>query len=243
MEKRAYDHASVVTVHSHSNGEFLVRQKKIAREKLVTLHNWVEIEPCDMSYAPNVYRKRLGLENKFIFFFGGVLGPSQGIDLLLDAAKKIQDIPETVILLLGDGIEKERLEQRAQDEGLTNVVFHPFLSKEAYKEFLMEVDGGLVSRTIKNKTPVVPGKILGYMGAGLPVLAFLNKESDGHLIIQDAKCGYSEVSDGVEKAASLMRKMIREKDSLRELGLNGHQYALQNFSKKVCVDKLERYLY
>ena len=242
MERNAYDCADVVTVHSRSNGAFLAKQEKVSPEKPVTLHNWVEIGDSDTSRGSNGYRRRLGLENKFVFFFGGVLGPSQGLDLLLDAAKEIRDIPEVVILLVGDGTEKDRLEERTQNEGLTNVVFHPFLAKEAYKRLLREIDVGLVSLTSKNKTPVVPGKILGYMGAGIPVLAFLNRESDGHGIVQEARCGYSEVSDSVKKAAHLMRKMVLDQDSLRGLGQNGYRYALQNFSKKVCVDKLERYL-
>jgi glycosyltransferase involved in cell wall biosynthesis len=86
---------------------------------------------------------------------------------------------------------------------------------------------------------VVPGKILGYMAAGIPVLAFLNRESDGHQIIKEARCGYSEVSDDSSRAAQLILKMFEEKKRLKEVGSNGYQYALRNFSKKVCVDKLE----
>lgn len=89
---------------------------------------------------------------------------------------------------------------------------------------------------------MVPGKILGYMAAGVPVLAFLNRESDGHQIIRDAHCGYSDVSDDAQRAAHLMLKMFEEKSRLRELGSNGYQYAIGNFSKKVCVDKLESLL-
>ena len=117
-----------------------------------------------------------------------------------------------------------------------------FVSKEEYTKLLNEIDVGLVCLTSKNKTPVVPGKILGYMAARIPVLAFLNQESDAHRIIHEARCGYSYVPDDAERAAQMIIKMYREKDLLRELGLNGYQYAVRNFSKKVCVDKLESLL-
>ena len=239
MEKNAYDSADVVTVHSANNGEFLLRSGRVDAAKLVTLHNWVDVGAYEDTQNDSFYRKKMGLENAFIIFFGGVLGPSQGLDLIVDAAKEIQNVKDIIILIVGDGSEKERLMNRVRQENLTNIIFHPFISKDEYGKLLKEVDVGLVCLTSKNKTPVVPGKILGYMAAGIPVLAFLNRESDGHQIIKEARCGYSEVSDDAARAAQLMLKMFEEKKRLKEVGMNGYQYAVRNFSKKVCVDKLE----
>lgn len=239
MEKKAYDYADVVTVHSPSNGAFLTERQKIEASKLLTLHNWVDVGAYEEPQNEGYYRKKLNLENAFIIFFGGVLGPSQGLDLIVDAARDISSEKDIVMLFAGDGTEKERLMDRVRQAGLQNVIFHPFVSKEEYGKLLKEVDVGLVCLTTKNKTPVVPGKILGYMAAGIPVLAFLNKESDGHQIIREAACGYSEISDDVHKAAQLILKMYDEKDRLKEMGMNGYRYAVQHFSKQVCVDKLE----
>ena len=178
-------------------------------------------------------------EKVFIIFFGGVIGPSQGLDLIVDAAKAITKEKDIVILLVGDGSEKESLMRRVQRNNLKNIIFHPFVSKEDYGKILEEVDVGLVCLTAKNKTPVVPGKILSYMAAGIPVLAFLNRESDGHQIINEARCGYSAVSDDAKVAAGMIMKMYEERNRMRELGMNGYRYAVQHFSRRICVDKLE----
>jgi len=239
MERKAYRYADVVTVHSPSNGEFLLKQRKVPVSKLVTLYNWVHVGAYEEPRNSGFYRNRLHLEKAFIVFFGGVLGPSQGLDLIVDAAKEIQHLEEIVILITGDGMEKDRLMKQTRRADLKNVIFHPFVSKEEYGKLLREVDVGLVCLTAKNKTPVVPGKILGYMAAGIPVLALLNRESDGHQIIHEARCGYSDIPDNPQKAAQMIIKMYEEKDRLKELGLNGYQYAVKNFSRKVCVDKLE----
>jgi glycosyltransferase involved in cell wall biosynthesis len=185
----------------------------------------------------------LNLKKAFIIFFGGVLGPSQGLDLIMGAAKEIRNQKQIVFLIAGDGTEKERLMKSVRQDDLENVIFLPFISKEEYRELLKEVNVGLVCLSAMNKTPVVPGKILGYMAAGIPVLAFLNQESDGHQVIQEARCGYSTVSDDVHKAAQMIIKMYEDRNRLKELGLNGYQYAIQHFSKKVCVDKLESLLH
>uniref|UniRef100_UPI002FDA1C93 glycosyltransferase n=1 Tax=Dissulfurispira sp. TaxID=2817609 RepID=UPI002FDA1C93 len=124
--------------------------------------------------------------------------------------------------------------------GLKNVKFGPFVSKDEYPMLVKDADVGLVSLSSKNKTPVVPGKILGYMAASVPVIAFLNKESDGHKIIKDAQCGYSEVSNNVEKAVEAIIKIYNERHRLKEYGENGFNYVKDNFEKDVCIRHLEK---
>lgn len=239
IEKKAYQDAHIITAHSAGNREFLINAKGLSPDNTITLHNWIDLEATEERQRKSRFRERYGLENKFIFFFGGVIGPSQRLDLIIEAAKELRRVNDLVILILGDGTEKSRLQRLTHDFALGNVVFQPFVSKDDYRLLLQEVDVGLVCLSTKNKTPVVPGKILGYMAAGLPVLAFLNRESDGHHIIRKANCGFSEVSDDAGKAVSLMLKMYKEKQSLREYGENGFRYATEHFSKEVCVDKLE----
>ena len=239
MEKKAYDCADVVTVHSSGNQTFLLDKGKVPASKLVTLHNWVDVGEYKEHRDCNFYRKTLNLEDAFILFFGGVLGPSQGLQLLVEVAKEIRNQKQIVILLAGDGMEKEYLIGQAKQASLKNIVFHPFVSREEYEQLLNEVDVGLVCLSPKNQTPVVPGKILSYMAAGIPILAFLNRQSDGHQIIREACCGYSVISDNAQKATQIVMKMYNEKDNNKELGMNGYDYAKKNYSKKACVDKLE----
>lgn len=239
MEHDIYRLADQITVHSDGNREFLVEKKKISQDKIVTLHNWVDIEAYRAFDTDGFYRKRFGIEGKFVFFFGGIIGPSQGLDRAIEAADKVKDVEDIVLLFVGDGTEKERLMEKVKDKNLRNVIFQPFVTKEDYGKILKEIDVGLVSLSNKNRTPVVPGKILGYMAAGVPVLAFINRESDGHRIISEAQCGYSIVSDDSGKLAEMMLHMHKEREKLKNIGHNGYRYAVEHFSKKVCVDKLE----
>ena len=238
IEKSAYTDADVITVHSKGNRDVLTKRKHVSSEKVTVLHNWIDIKEYEKTSENNYFRKKLNLEGKFIFFFGGVMGPSQGLDLLLKAAKRIEEHENIVFLFAGDGLEKERLKKLADKLSLKNVIFHPFVSKDEYQLLLKEIDVGLVCLSAKNKTPVVPGKILGYMAACVPVVALLNQESDGHQIISDAGCGFSDVSNDVAKAGNLLLKIYGDKEDLNQYGTNGYNYVLKNFLKKVCVDKI-----
>ena len=92
-------------------------------------------------------------------------------------------------------------------------------------------------------TPVVPGKILGHMAAGLPVAAFLHTASDGHALIAEAQCGVSANSADLAACVQSLQSLISKSDeSFKQIGLAGTRYATEHFSKEVCVTQLEAML-
>ena len=58
--------------------------------------------------------------------------------------------------------------------------------------------------------------------------------------MEDARCGLATVSDNEEKMFKLAERMYLEKEKLSVYGKNGFQYALNHFTKDVCLDKLEK---
>ncbi|MEK7062114.1 MAG: hypothetical protein AAB940_00005, partial [Patescibacteria group bacterium] len=111
---------------------------------------------------------------------------------------------------------------------------------EEYPYLVKDFDVGFVCLSSDNKTSFVPGKILGYMAASKPILAFLNKESDGFTALKEANCGYAANSDNLEEAEKITRKIYAEKDKLKEMGENGFKYASDNLTVAAVVEKLEK---
>ena len=120
--------------------------------------------------------------------------------------------------------------------------FKGFVSREVYPDLLRICSIGLICLSPQNQTPVVPGKILGYMAAGLPVAAFLQSSSDGHGVVKSAQCGFSADSADKDACVQAMRGLMLLSDSFVKMGQNGKIYATENFSKEVCVSKLESML-
>ena len=239
MEYNAYKNADMITLHSEGNFDFIAKKYPQFKDKMHILHNWVEVNSFENISRTNEFRVRYGLENKFIILFAGVIGPSQGLDFVIKVAEEVKDIEEVCFLIVGDGMEKKKLEDIAKEKRLNNVIFKPFVSKKDYPKLVADCDVGLVCLNSLNKTPVVPGKILGYMAAGKPVLAFLNKESDGHKIIETAKCGYSCFSDDLDKAIVITKKIYFNKDKLENMGKNGYKFVRENFDRDVILNKIE----
>ena len=224
----------MIFVHSMGNANFISTKYSCngngIDRKIVVLHNWIDVIGFKgLDETAGIFRKIYGLEDKFVILFAGVMGPSQGLDFVIAVAEKVKDYKDIVFLLVGDGMEKENLLKIVEDKKLKNVIFKPFVSQNEYPKLAKDADVGLVSLTSKNKTPVVPGKITGYMAASIPVLAFLNKESDGHKIISDADCGYSCLFGDIESAVNLVMKMYKDRPVLKEKVLNGLNYVSSNF--------------
>lgn len=235
MEKKVYAMADTIVVPSESHKNYLNQKRAVALEKLAVIPHWIDISPFERAKNTGRFRKQYSLEGKLIFLFAGVLGPSQGLGLILDLADKVRTKTDISFLIIGEGSEKERLVKLAKRKNLSNVYFEPFVSAEDYPNLLKEVDVGLIVLTEKNTTPAVPAKLMGYMAAGLPVVAFLHKESDGNLIVKDACCGYSAFSSDKRESLSIIEQIYEEKAKLVEYGANAYNYTRKHFQKEVCI--------
>ena len=242
LERYAYRTADIVTVHSEGNHRMVLQQHPELGERLRILHNWVDIDHHDGGHAAVDFRNKWGITQKHVAVFAGVMGPSQYLDLVLEVAGRMRDETDLLFLLVGDGKEKERLQQVAKERRLTNVRFEGFIAREVYPDLLAACTIGLVCLSPQNKTPVVPGKILGHMAAGLPVAAFLHTASDGHAMIREAGCGVSANSADLDACVTALTGLIRHDDDIKRMGDSGRRYAIDHFSKQVCVSQLEAML-
>lgn len=243
IERKVYETADKITFHSEGGMKFLMEKKKVDSEKIATIYNWVDVAPYQNLTKNLSFRRQWGLENKFIILFAGIMGPAQGMEFVAEVAKKVSDMKDIVFLLVGDGMEKGKIEKLIKEYGLENIIIKPFVSKDDYPYLVKDADVGLVCLSNNNKTPFVPGKFLGYMAAGKPVLAFLNKESDGFALIEKAKCGYAATSEDIGLAAELVKQIYSQKNKLKEIGENSFQYVNENLTLDVVLKKIEELIF
>lgn len=243
MEKKVYRRAEIIIVPSDNHAKYLEANRGVLAAKLHVIPHWIDTGPYDSAPTSNRFRKLWGLENKFIFFFGGVLGPSQGLELILEAADSLSSVPDVSFLFVGDGTARPQLEKIVGDKKLKNVLFKPFISSKEYPELVKEMDVGVVTLTSKNTTPAVPAKIMGYLAGGIPVVATLHKESDAIRIVNDAKCGFTAVSSDHKSVLSAFRSAYENRASLKKLGENGRKYLDNHFKKERLIVEWDKIIH
>ena len=84
-----------------------------------------------------------------------------------------------------------------------------------------------------------PAKISAYMAAARPIIAVLNGE--GADVINEAECGWSLPAGDAEGFAKLAIELSQlDKNVLEEKGTKGFEYYNKYFTKKKCLEHLDR---
>lgn len=112
-------------------------------------------------------RAELGLEGRFVVGWAGSFRPFHQLDQLVHAAR---EVPDVVLLLVGDGPERPRLERLVREAGVvarfTGMVPHDDLPR-----LLSAMDAGVVLAQAGAPFHYSPLKAAEYLAAGVPVVA------------------------------------------------------------------------
>ena len=160
----------------------------------------------------------------YLAVYVGVMGPQDGVDLLLESiAYVVEQRPQrdTLFALIGGGSEFERLKTVASQKGLDDVVrFTGPLWGEALAAYLSTAEVGVAPdplNPMNDKSTM--NKILEYMAYGIPVVLY--DLTEGRRSAGDAAL-YARPNDPADFAAQVMR--LLDSESLRhELGARGRK--------------------
>tara|TARA_B100000287_G_C20560602_1_gene752272 strand:- start:162 stop:1103 length:942 start_codon:yes stop_codon:yes gene_type:complete len=166
-----------------------------------------------------------------ILMYGGIMGHSQGLDVILDAAKILEKYASIKFLLVGDGAKKECLIQKSKQLKLSNIKILDSVNSDKYNLILNSVDIGIVHLLdLKIFEGAIPSKIFELMAYKIPIIMGINGESK-ELFYDEGKC---VIYFQPEKASSLAKAILNYFDDKKKLN---------NISKKgyaFCRDKFDR---
>jgi colanic acid biosynthesis glycosyl transferase WcaI len=238
IERFCYKKASLITVHSQGNKDHIVHEKNIGEEKVKVVKNWIDTDETKPLPRDNEFARKHNLNGKFIVGYAGTLSISQGLLSIVDAANILRNREDIEFFIVGDGIEKQKMMDKAKEYNLDNMRFLGMQPKTVYPYIVASSDVGLVTLNSKVKTPVVPSKILSMMAAARPVLASLPLEGDAPKLIEESGCG---MCIGPENPIQLAEKIVYlagNKDICRKFGEQGRDYVVRNLSFKKTFDDI-----
>jgi glycosyltransferase involved in cell wall biosynthesis len=163
-----------------------------------------------------------GNENLVVYL--GVMGPQDGIDLLLASIEYIvknKSRHDTLFVLIGDGTERHPLKTEAKSRGLDSFVkFTGRLPDCEVGAYFSTADIGVApdpKNAMNDKSTM--NKILEYMGYGLPVVLY--DLTEGRRSAEDAAL-YARPNDPIDFAEKVLT--LLDSESLRrELGQRGRK--------------------
>jgi len=228
-----YRYADKIGVMSPSNLLFFSKRKKDI-SKFEVLFNWSEIP--FISEPDGQFRRKLNLDNKTVFFYGGNIGHAQKMMNLVNLAKKFRYDSRVHFLFVGKGDAVEMIKQEKELNSISNLTLLPAVDQVTYFKMLNEFDIGIFSLHPEHKTHNFPGKLLGYMGYSKPILGCVNEGNDLMEIINDSKAGFVVDSNDANGLYNAAKHLIDSEELRKKMGENGRDLLAKQFSvKNACL--------
>lgn len=215
-----------------------IADRGIEREKISVIKNGVDLDLFTPGPRDNAVREQLGLQGKFVATYIGTHGMAHGLGTILDAAARLKNDDRFRFVLIGEGAEKAQLVERAQREGLTNVVFLGQQPHARIPDYVRAADVTLV--LLRGKAlfkTVIPSKIFEFMGAGRPIVLGVDGEARG--IVEQAQAGVFVPPESGEELAATLVRLSQSPERLTRMGERGRSYVESHFSRRVLA---RRYL-
>lgn len=182
------------------------------------------------------------LDDGFAVVFAGNVGTGQALEVMVEAAALLKDVPQIRFVVFGKGSRWDWLHEQVQARGLTNlhlpgrfpVNTMPGLMQKAGALLVTLADEPIFALT-------VPNKVQAYMAAGRPILACLNGE--GARLVEEAQAGLSVPAHDAKALAAAVLQLYRMSPEERaHLGANGRRYFKAHFDHDKLVDELMAHL-
>jgi len=199
--------ASDVVVMDRFMAERVGRKADVAA-KMVAMPPWPhETEVQDIAHAENPFRKKHGLEGKFVVMYSGNHSPANPIGTVLEAAERLRDEARVVFMFIGGGGAKKDVEEKIA-AGCANVRSLPYQPLAEIRYSLSAADVHVVSIGNEVVGIVHPCKVYGAMAMSRPVLLLGPNPSHVSDLIAEHRIGWHLNHGDVDGAVATIRGML-----------------------------------
>ncbi len=213
-----------------------VENKTAERAKCKVVYSGMDIESFLNAKHDLDLKKKLGIKpDALIVGTLARLFHLKGYDHIVRIARDaIQQVPNALFLLIGDGILRDRLEKEIAEAGLKeHFVFAGLISPEQIPNYLSIIDV-LVHLSLREG---LPRSVVQSLASGKPAVAF-NLDGTPEVLI-NGKTGYITEPYEIDKVANYLITLLSRKNLREEMGNNGRELVKHKFDWKTMVRELE----
>lgn len=235
-----YRRAQRIVVVTEALKEELISRWGVPESRIAVVENGVDIDRFKPQTDRDALRRQLGLDGRFVAAYIGTLGYAHGLETVLRAAERVSAMGcrDVLFLLVGEGADKERLQNMAAQARLENVRFMDQQPREVMPSLINAADVCLV---LLRRAPVfrtvLPSKMLEFMACGRPVVLGVDGYARG--LLERGQAGVYIEPEDVEGLTAAVVELARDPERRRQLGENGREFVATHFSR---AGSAQRYL-
>lgn len=241
LEAKLYRKSVLVT--GQTQGICKSINERFPEVKTYWLPNGVDVSYYDPLTATGNWRKENGFkDNDVLFLYAGIIGLSQGLEIILAAAEKLKDKESYKFILLGSGPEKEKLQAIQKEKQLMNVYFFDAVSKTQMPQIVKASDVSIIPlRKLDLFLGAIPSKIFENLAMEKAVILAVDGEAR-ELFVNQGKCALYSEPENVEDLVNKVLLLANDAPLRKQLGEKGRTYVEQNFNRNTIAQNFHREL-
>jgi colanic acid biosynthesis glycosyl transferase WcaI len=241
LEKLLYRRAARVVAVTHGIQARLV-ERGVNPSKVELIPNGANTDLFAYSETGRrAVRDKLRLDDKFVVLYAGIHGIAQGLETLLQAAKRLQERSDITFLLIGEGPRKGDIARMKEEMNLGNVTMLPEVPSTQMPSYLSAADCAIVP--LKKEAVfrgALPSKMFEAWACSRPVV--LSVEGEAEAILKEAGGGIPSTPEDPEPMAQAILQMAGNREEAEAMGARGRDYVVAHYSRHEQAQALETLL-
>ncbi len=236
MLLRRFDRVSTITPRMRER----LAAKGVSDSDTVLFPNWTDLETIRPLQTPSprmeALRAELGLKkDTLVVLYSGNLGEKQGMETLVETARKLEQRSDIAVVLCGDGAAAARLGVLAKT--VRNLRLLPLQPAETFNDLLNLAQIHLLPQRSDAADLVMPSKLGAMLASGRPVVAGAREETA--LAREVADCGMIAPPEDSEAMAAAICHLADDAAERQRLGENARHRAETEWDRETLLSRFE----
>jgi colanic acid biosynthesis glycosyl transferase WcaI len=205
--------------------------------RCILFPNWVDANEIHPLAGSSPFRQELGIaESTVVALYSGSMGKKQGLDLLVDAARRLSGRPGMRFVFCGEGPGRQILVDSAKS--LPNVSLLPVQPADRLNDLLNLADIHLLPQLADAADLVMPSKLTGMMASGRAIVA--TSRPGTQLFGALAGRGFVTAPSDVDAFVSRLSQLAENPSLRKHLGQEARRYAVAHLHRDEILRQFER---
>jgi colanic acid biosynthesis glycosyl transferase WcaI len=210
-------------------------------DRILEIPDWADTDGIRPQPPDPALRDLAGARNDdFLVLHTGNMGEKQGLSNALLAAADIDGSMPFRLGLVGDGMDRSRLEALVEERAIRNVRFLPLQPATVFPRLLSSADALLLNQRAEVIDSVAPSKLLSYMASSRPVVAAVHADSEAARVIRAAGGGIIVPPEDPGSLASAIRRLATDDGLCAALGAAGRRYVEIHYAREKVLARFEK---
>jgi glycosyltransferase involved in cell wall biosynthesis len=170
------------------------------------------------------------------------MGMGHNLELILGAAKKLEEEKDIKFVFIGEGPKYNTIQQFAEENSSKNILLLPLQDEETFPYSMACGDVGIVTQEASMAHLFMPSKVYSMMACGEAIVGVGTDKDDLYKLIDDNGIGLSVLNDSLDQLVNAILKLRDDEMFLKKCQERARNVAEQKYDLQV-VHQLYRQMF